>query len=122
MILWLTLSWAAITLEPPPVVGQQSTIVVLSDEGEPAPGRTVQVMHRPGLAGETEEAIGITDGLGRVRWTPSMAGVSVLQAGEESVPIQVGWAAAPWNTLSWLMLLILASLAGLAYDQSKRRR
>ena len=121
MILWFWLAWAGITIDPSPVLGQESTIVVVSNDGAPAPGRTVQVSHRPGLAGEAEEAIGITDGLGRVRWTPSTAGVSILRAGEETRAIQVAWNAPPWDTLAWLILLILASGAGLFYDRMTRR-
>ena len=76
-------------------------------------GRTVTVVFRPGLAGERELAIGITDGRGRVRWTPESGGHTVVHAGAETRDVVVRHAATPLRTLVPLLLLILASLGAM---------
>src|SRR5690606_23043937 len=80
---WLaSLAWASITIEDPPRPGEETVVVVTDDAGRPRAGETVRVIHRPGLGGEREVAVGITDARGRVRWTPQMDGVTIVRAGE----------------------------------------
>jgi hypothetical protein len=62
-------SEAAITLEEAPRLGHETWLTITRDEA-PTGGETVTVVHRPGIVGEEEIAIGITDARGRVRWTP----------------------------------------------------
>lgn len=106
MIWWLTLAHAGIRIEAPPVERQETVILVTDELGDPRPGETVRVIHRPGLAGERERAVGITDGRGRVRWTPEQPGIAELQAGDEPLRIRVAWARVPVAT--WLLLGLLA--------------
>ena len=68
--------FALVTLEAPALIGAEVVIAVTDEQGDPAGGETVRVVHRPGLAGEREVAVGITDGRGRVRWTPDASGDS----------------------------------------------
>jgi hypothetical protein len=81
--------FALVTLEAPAMFGVEVVIAVTDERGDPAGGETVRVVHRPGLAGEREVAVGITDGRGRVRWTPDAAGVARVRAGDEILPVRV---------------------------------
>jgi hypothetical protein len=96
-----------IDLDGTPVVGVPGLVTVHRD-GLPAAGVTVRVVHRPGLGGEREAAIGITDGLGRVRWTPELPGVSALRAGDDPLWVVVG-AESPWTggTIGAVVLFVL---------------
>ena len=78
IVLMAALAMAEITLENEAVEGQPNVVVLTDINGRPRGGETVRVVHRPGLSGEREVAIGITDGLGRVRWTPDLAGLSLI--------------------------------------------
>ena len=117
-MIWLLLaqiSIGAIVTTAPPLLGTELVIEVQHNDGRPRPGETVRVVHRPGLGGEQELAIGITDGLGRVRWTPESPGVAVLRAGDETQSIRVTSDAPPVNTILLLVLLTLTSLGALVY-------
>lgn len=110
-----------VLLEPPPVVGQ-STVITVRDEFErAAPGATVQVVHRPGLDGERQMAVGITDSRGRVEWVPEVAGVTSVRAGEHTVPVAVASAGVPTGTATVLGLLLLAGLGFTAWGLAARR-
>lgn len=115
--LWLlcTLALAGIEVEPAPAVGQESLVLVVDAEGAPLPGQTVRVVHRPDLHGQEEQAVGITDGRGRVRWSPSRAGVTQVRAGEEELELAVAWTTPPPGALVLLVLLLLAGILGLGY-------
>ncbi len=116
--MWLllaSLALGAISTTASPIQHQEVVIEVQHNDGRPRPGETVRVVHRPGLGGEQEIAIGITDGLGRVRWTPETPGVATLRAGDERVPIRVQPDGPPVNTLFLLILLALASLCAVGY-------
>ncbi|MEO0599986.1 MAG: hypothetical protein AAF211_01030 [Myxococcota bacterium] len=102
-------AWAGITLETSPVVGQEVVIAVTDAFGDPRSGETVRVHHGPGLAAERELAVGITDGRGRIRWTPSVAGVAELQVGAEPLRVRVAPQQVPVLTL---LLIVLIGLAG----------
>ncbi|MBX2800924.1 MAG: hypothetical protein KTR31_24805 [Myxococcales bacterium] len=110
-VLWLShLAMAGITFESPPLHGAPTVVVVADDDGRPRAGETVRVVHRPGLSGEQEQAIGITDGRGRVRWTPAVPGRAEVRAGQEPLEVRVAWARAPLGTV---LLLVLCALAGI---------
>jgi hypothetical protein len=116
LLLALATASAEIRFESPPVVGEPVVIVVERD-GRVGRGETVRVVHRPGTVHERERAIGITDGRGRVGWTPEEGGVAEVRAADETLPVHVRWAAAPTSTLTALLLVFLTglgmSLAGL---------
>lgn len=106
---------ATIEIETPPTPGEETIVRVLAQDGRPRAGETVRVVHRPGLAGQRELAIGITDARGRVRWTPAEAGVAVVRAGEERLPVRIAPPEAPRDTLVLLGLLLLAAGGALGY-------
>ena len=125
MIAWLLvwgLALAQVTVDPPPRVGEESVVEVLDEFERAEPGATVQVVHRPGLDGERQIAIGITDSRGRVRWTPEVAGVAVLRAGDRRTPVVVGWTGVPPTTASLLAMLMLAAVGLMGYGLLPRRR
>lgn len=103
MMTWLLLCAAMaaqVQIEPPPVVGVQTVVSVVDSAGQGRPGETVRVVHRPGLDGERELAIGITDGFGRVAWTPDQAGVATVRAGASITPVRISWVGLPTGTLA----------------------
>ncbi|NCG20161.1 MAG: hypothetical protein GWP91_14225 [Rhodobacterales bacterium] len=114
-LLFADLTLGAIVTTAAPMQGDEVVIEVHHNDGRPRPGETVRVVHRPGLGGEQELAIGITDGLGRVRWTPESPGVAQLRAGDETQRIRIETNRPPLNTLLLLLLLALTSLGALVY-------
>ena len=121
LLLAAGLARATIAVEPAPVRGVESVVRVTDDKGRPEVGRTVRVVLRPGLDGEREEAVGITDGRGRVRWTPSSGGVARVQAEEEGLPVSVAWPEIPAETAILLGLVALGSASGLIFGLWPRR-
>ncbi len=105
----MSLAQAATELEVPAEVGVETVVRVTDTEGHSRAGETVRVLYRPGLSGEQELAIGITDGRGRVRWTPEVPGIAQLRAGDERIALSVARSTAP--TATWVLLGLL-SLAG----------
>jgi hypothetical protein len=120
-MLALSLAFAQVTVDPAPRVGVETVVEVVDELETAEPGATVQVTHRPGLDGERQIAIGITDSRGRVRWTPEMGGVAILRAGDRLAPVVVGWSAVPPATASLLVLLLLAALGLTGYGLLPRR-
>jgi len=92
---WLAAALAGIAVQGPDGAGGQAVlgepvVLTVTDEADhPLPGQTVRVVHRPGLALEQEQAIGITDARGQVEWTPAAAGFARLRAGDRSQPVQI---------------------------------
>jgi hypothetical protein len=111
-----------ITVAPPPIEGQESTVTITDDLGRGAAGLTVRVMHRPGLTGAQEVAIGITDSLGRVRWNPDQPGSAELRVDDEALPVAIGWAHWPIGTLLLLAWLAAAATAMIGFGLSSPRR
>ena len=122
MALWLlcALALGGITTDGPPTLGKALVISVLDVEGHGQGGETVRVVHRPGLAGEREVAIGITDGLGRVRWTPEIRGIAQLRAGDERVAVHIATDSAPPATALLVVLLFLSSLGAIVWGVRSR--
>ncbi len=114
-IVWWATAFGGIELELPPMLGEETIVVVTDERGETRPGETVRVVHRPGLAGEREFAVGITDGRGRVRWTPEMPGVARLRAGDEPLEVRVARADPPVGTPLLLGLVGALGLGALAW-------
>ncbi|MEQ1504121.1 MAG: hypothetical protein ABMB14_17895 [Myxococcota bacterium] len=113
---WLAATaWAGIALETPPIRGGETVVVVQDDAGDARSGETVRVIHRPGLAGEKELAIGITDGRGRVRWTPEVDGVARIRAGEATTVVRVEPDEAPIASVVVLALVSAAAVGALGY-------
>jgi hypothetical protein len=102
-----------VTVDPAPVQGAESWVVVTDDIGRAASGVTIRVVHRPGLDGTRELAIGITDALGRVRWTPEAAGAALVQADDAQLPVEVAWAAPPSATIALMVMLAIGALAAI---------
>lgn len=123
MIAWLaTCALAEVTLEASPVAGVEVVVDVTEASGDPASGETVRVVHRPGLAGSRELAIGITDGRGRVRWTPAEGGVVRLRAGEQVLDLRVVPSRRPDLTVSVLAALGLLASGMLLFALGYRSR
>ena len=119
MILLATqIALASVTLAEPPQIGGEVWVHV-TDEDTPLAGETVRVLHRPGLHGESEVAIGITDSRGRVRWQPSISGVAELRAGSETQRVVVA-SPPPTGTSVLLALLALLGLGALAIGSRAR--
>ena len=124
---WIGVASAAVTLDADRAEQGTESVVLVTDEiGDPRSGETVRVVHRPGLAGEKELAVGITDGRGRVRWTPETAGITRIRAGEQVQVFRVVPAHLPTTTAVVLALLGTAGLGALGYGirgprRSKRR-
>jgi hypothetical protein len=111
-----------ISLGGVPTVGEEVVVTVAGPDGAGAPGATVRAVHRPGLYGEREVAIGITDGMGRVRWTPDVAGVTVLSADDHQLWSAVRPDGPPVDTLMLLAVLTLTALGAMAYGMLASRR
>jgi len=120
LVLFAGLASATVTFTPVPIVGQATVVEVLDADQHPRSGETVRVLHRPGLAGEEEQAIGITDGRGRVSWTPSSPGVAVVRAGEEREAVHIATTTPRLDTWLLLVLLGLAGASSLAISTWKR--
>ena len=110
-----------IQVEPSAQAGTESVLTVVDFAGRPSPGVTVYATQRPGLPNSEETALGITDSLGRVRWTPEQGGVVALRAGEIVSRVAVDWAAPPADTSTLLGLLILFGLGSILFGAGRRR-
>ena len=96
--------------------------ITVTHEVTPAPGETVTVVYRPGIVGEQEVAIGITDARGRVRWSPSRGGVATVHAGQQQLTLRVGRSSPPSSVLTLLSLLTLLAIGSGAFGFRKRTR
>lgn len=121
-LLATSLAFGGITTDSPPVQGTATVVVLTDGDGRPRGGETVRVVHRPGLQGDREVAIGITDGLGRVRWTPDVAGVAEIRAGQEHLALQIGWPGIPLDSAVLLVLLGIAGLGAGGYGLGLGKR
>jgi hypothetical protein len=110
-----------LALEAPPVAGATQNVTVLDDSGAPIPGATVRVAYRSGLDGAREMSLGITDGLGRVRWPIDGPGRVELLIADEVLPMSVAAAEVPWETVTLLSLLFLFSAIALVAGVTGRR-
>lgn len=95
--------------------GVEVVVMVRDARNELVSGETVRVIHRPGLAGERELAIGISDGRGRVRWTPEVPGVALLRAGDGAVRVLVEPDDKPIGIVVLLAIMFCASAGSLVY-------
>ena len=109
-----------ISVIEPAEVGHE-TWVTVTNQDVPAPGETVTVVHRPGIAGEHEIAIGITDAMGRVRWTPSSAGLSTVHADGHILRLHVHSLLPPPSAVTMLGLITMGGLASLIYGLRRRK-
>jgi len=111
----------ALTFDPAPAVGVETVITLVDSFGGPQAGATVQVVHRPGLPGERQRAIGITDSRGRVRWVPETGGVALVKGDDDSVRVRVDRSEAPASTITLLVLLAVAAIGFVGYGGLPRR-
>lgn len=114
-------SW---TIEPELVLGEQSAILMTDADGTALVGQTLRALHRPDLSDSHEVAIGITDGMGRVRWQPDLAGVTRLSSEDHELWVSIQPANLPSDTLSLLaaalLMCVLAAAHGLRRPRSWR--
>ncbi len=118
---WCAAALADVGFESPPHDAVETVVTVVRD-GEPAAGETVRVVVRPGLAGSRELAVGITDGRGRVRWTPEASGLTEVRAGSERVRVLVAASGVPATTSVLLTVLTLLTLGYLVVGFRPRAR
>lgn len=105
--LWLALAaGAAVEIETAPSEGAETVLVVTDRAGEPLAGATVRALYRPGLPGEREQAIGITDGRGRIAWTPSASGIARVQAADQRHAVRVAPRGVPEGTAGLLVAVL----------------
>lgn len=110
----LLLAWLAhaeILVGSDPLVGEEVEITVLDDLSRPLSGTPVRVVHRVGLAGERELAVGLTDSRGNVYWKPGQPGRALIRARTQEHTVHVRAETPPTNTF---ILLGGATLLGLA--------
>lgn len=122
-ILYLGVALAAdpFAIDPPPAVGVASTVTLTDDIGRPIGGIAVHAVARPGLDGSTDTAIGVTDALGRVRWTPDRGGLVDLVAEKATLHLAVPWPSPPAETAALLALLVAFAAAAIAWGASSPR-
>lgn len=106
---WAQLALAGVTVDPPPVAGQESVVTVTDRTERPRAGVTVRVVQRHGLDGAREHAVGVSDGLGRVGWTPETGGPAEVIADRDRVVVHVRFRDVPAKTLTLLGLLATAA-------------
>ena len=130
-MIWLvTSAFAGISFESPPQEGQETVVVVvegepggdLAEDSQPTGGATLRVVYRPGLPGEFEQAIGITDARGRARWIPTEGGIALVESNNSSLPMRILPKSFPPTTLILLALISLGSMASAIYGLSRRSR
>jgi hypothetical protein len=97
---------AEILVEESLAQGQRAEIQVVDSISMPVAGASVHVVSRPGLSGEEEITVGITDPRGRLHWTPSEGGVYIIRAAHQERRIQVSWHRWPMSVL-WSLLGLL---------------
>ncbi|MBT3222146.1 MAG: hypothetical protein HN348_23985 [Proteobacteria bacterium] len=117
MMVLLTIAALAgpITISAPPTPGHEIEVTYTDKRGKPKVGATISVIHRPGLDGEQQLAIGITDSRGRVRWTPEQSGVASIKANDDEFPLRISWPHPPSQTALLLGLLFLTSIGTAVY-------
>lgn len=96
---------AEILFEGDPTVGEGVVITVVDDLSRPVRGATVRAIHRAGLPGERDLAIGLTDARGRVTWTPEQAGTTVVRTRRDQALTHVRRDGPPISTLVLLGVL-----------------
>lgn len=111
---------AGLSVEPAPVAGAEGWVRLVDADGRPAVGVSVRAIHRPGLAEERQEALGLTDSLGRVRWSPVRGGEARILAGEEALDLEVRYATPPTSALVHLGLLLGLGLSAAAVGLRSR--
>ena len=130
-MIWLVgAALAGLSFETPPVAGQETVVVVvegtpggdMAEDSRPVAGATLRAIYRRGLAGEHEQAIGITDGRGRARWTPTDGGVATVRANNTELQLRITPAHTPSTTVALLAIIALGSSVSAAYGLSRRKR
>lgn len=124
-MIWILalLAHGEILVDGAPQVDSEVTVTVVDDLSRPISGATVRAVHRQGLYGEQDLAVGLTDARGRVYWTPEQGGPVVLRSREQERIVHVARDAAPASTLVLLGLLTALGIgAGLVGFWPGRRR
>ena len=120
--LFLACALAEIRVDDLPVENHEVTITLVDDAGRAREGVGVRVIHRPGLRGEEQLSLGVTDSLGRVRWKPEHSGTATIRAADETLDLLVVPTTIPATTLTWLGLCVLACLGALGVGIVRWRR
>jgi hypothetical protein len=122
LLLLPSLARADILVDPDPATETEVVVTVLDDLSRPISGATVRAIHRPGLPGERDLAVGLTDARGRVYWTPAEAGTTVLRTRGESQVVHVARPAPPPTPLVVLSALGVVGLGLAGWGLWPRRR
>lgn len=113
LLLALQLAHAGVVATPPATPGATSQILLSDAQGAVKRGGTASAVTRPGLPGQAERGLGVTDARGRVRLTPEGSGVVVVRLdGRDVGAVHVAWPAPPASALVPLVLLGGLSLLG----------
>lgn len=115
IVLFTSVALAVVTLSEPPQVGEETTVVLTTDEGSPIAGATVRAFHDPDLPRQEERAIGVTDQRGAARWTPDAPGRVRIQAGKDTLEVSVPWPSPPTGAVVALAVIVLAGLGSLLH-------
>lgn len=117
------LAHAGLTMDPRrPLPGEEVVLTVTHDDGTPVAGMTLRVVHHPGLPTEREVGAGVTDTLGRTRWTPPMSGPADVIGPQGGLGrVHVAWAHAPLSVAIPLFLLVLAGAGATLYGTGRPR-
>lgn len=121
LLVGVALATEPIAVDPPAAVGAPSMVTLTDDLGRPIGGVAIHAIARPGLDGATDTAIGVTDGLGRVRWTPDRGGLVDLVADKVTLHLAVPWPSPPAETIALTALLAAAALSAIAWGASSAR-
>lgn len=128
LLLLLSHAWAEPRLAVVGAVQEDSPVEVqlVDADNRPIVGATLRVLHRPGLPGEVELGLGITDSSGRVAWTPEISGPATLSTRVHHAPVELDVAIArtswPLNALVPIGLLMFAGLSLMALGVRGRSR
>ena len=112
LALLTAVSLAGIVPPEAPQVGESTTIQVLDGAEHPIPGVSVRIIYRPDTHSANEVNAGLTDGGGKLAWTPIAAGPVVIRALDAEARVMVPATQLPVET--WLLLLFSLAASGAA--------
>ncbi len=112
---------AGLELVAPPATAGEEALIRLTDGGSPVAGRPVTATYYPASAVSRVEEIGRTSEAGELRWTPRLAGLVELAAGEVKTTVGVRFASMPGSALAVFLVAALLLWGGVAFGASRMR-
>lgn len=124
MMWWfLSVALAGVSFSEPELVADAEVSITLTEEGgAPLAGVPLKVVSNPGTALESSYTVGLTDGSGRVRWTPKEGGPHQLRYGDNTEVAQVRWDRPPLSASLSLLILLAAFLGCIFFLRSESGR